>query len=160
MAATGLLALRLAIGAVLAAHGSHVLFGLWSGDDIGPGGLSNAAIRMTNLGFEPGFLVAVLTGVIQLAGGSLVAVGWLTRWAAAAALGRVLIDVWFLYAPAGFFLNWTNHPVEGHGVEYALLLSGGLICLLLVGAGDASFDAWRSRRNGRSSVRGRVSRRP
>jgi len=159
MAATGLLVLRLAIGAVLAAHGSHVLFGLWSGDDIGPGGLSNEAIRMTNLGFEPGFLVAVLTGVIQLAGGLLVAAGWLTRWAAAAALGRVLIDIWFLYLPAGFFLNWTNHPVEGQGVEYALLLSAALACLLLTGAGDFSFDAWRSGRTGRSSVRGRLSRR-
>jgi len=160
MAAFGLLALRLALAAVLFAHGSHALFGLWAGPAVGPGGLSNEAIRLSNLGFEPGFIIAVLTGVIQIAGALLLTVGWLTRWAAAAVLLRVLTDVWAVYLPAGFFLNWTNDPVRGHGIEYGLLMAAALFCLVLTGAGDLSLDGLREQKSGRrKSERERLRRR-
>lgn len=160
MAAAGLLVLRLTLAVVLFAHGAHTLFGVWSGPGVGPGGLSNAAVRLTNLGLEPGFPIAALTGVIQVAGAVLLGLGWLTRWAAAAVLLRVLTDLWVIYRPAGFFLNWTNDPVGGHGVEYGLLVAGALLCLLLSGAGDISIDGRRSRRLGkRASERERLRRR-
>jgi putative oxidoreductase len=160
MPALGLLVLRCALAAILLAHGAHTLFGLWGGPGIGPGGLSNEAIRLTNLGLEPGFLIAVLTGIVQLAGGLLILVGWLTRWAAAAVLLRVLIDLWVVYLPAGFFMNWTNDPVRGHGVEYGLMLAAALLCLALTGAGDISFDGRLGRASGRRlSERERLRRR-
>ena len=159
MAGLGLLVLRLAVATVLVAHGSHTLFGLWGGPGIGPGGLSSEAVRLANLGLEPGFLIALLTGIIHLAGGALVGAGWLTRWAAAAALGRVLIDVWVLHLASGFFLNWTNDPLRGHGIEYGLVLSGALLCLLFTGAGEYSWDGWRARKSGRlASQRERLRR--
>jgi putative oxidoreductase len=160
MAAVGLLVLRLTLAVVLFAHGAHTLFGMWAGPGVGPGGLSNAAVRLTNLGLEPGFPIAALTGFIQVAGALLLGLGWLTRWAAAAVLLRVLIDVWIIYRPAGFFLNWTNDPMRGHGMEYAVLIAAALLCLLLTGAGDISFDSRRARRLGkRASERERLRRR-
>jgi len=160
MAPLGLLALRLGLAVILFAHGAHTLFGLWDGPGVGPGGLSNEAIRLTNQGLEPGFLIAVLTGATQVIGAALLVVGWLTRWAAAAVLLRVLIDVWVVYRPAGFFLNWTNDPVRGHGIEYGLLTAAALVCLLLAGAGDLSIDGLRLRKSGRiKSERERLRRR-
>ncbi len=160
MAAVGLLVLRLALAAVFIAHGGHALFGLWGGPGIGPGGLSNEAIRLTNLGLEPGFLIALLTAIVELAGGLLLVVGWLTRWAAWAVLLRVLIDLWVVYLPAGFFLNWTNDPVRGHGVEYGLVLAAALLSVALVGPGEISLDNWRDRTSGRRvSERERLRRR-
>jgi putative oxidoreductase len=88
----------------------------------------------------------VLAGVIQLAGGLLIAVGWMTRWASAAVGGLLLIQVWTMHLAWGFFLNWTSDPVRGHGVEYALVLCGALLCLALGGAGDLSIDGRRLRR--------------
>jgi putative oxidoreductase len=159
MSALGLLALRLALAAVFVAHGAHTLAGIGGGDAAGPGGLSNEAARLSNLGLEPGFLVALLTGIVHVAGGALLAAGWLTRWAAAAILGRVLIDLWLLHLPWGFFLNWTNHPTHRHGIEYGLLLAGALLCLLLTGAGDLSLDGRRARRSGQlASQRERLRR--
>jgi putative oxidoreductase len=152
MPAVGLLGLRLIVATVLIAHGSHTLFGLWGGPGIGSGGLSSEAVRMANLGLEPGFLIAVLTGLIQLVGGAFLVIGWLTRWAAAAVLARVLIDIWFVYWRSGFFLNWTNEPARGHGIEYGLLLAGAMLCLLLTGAGEYSLDGWRSRESGRLAM--------
>jgi putative oxidoreductase len=160
MSALGLLVLRCALAAVLLAHGAHTMFGLWAGPGIGPGGLSNEAIRLTNQGLEPGFLIAVLTGVVELAAGSLILAGWLTRWAASAALLRVLIDLWVVYLPAGFFINWTNDPMRGHGIEYGLVLAAALLCLALTGAGEISFDGWLGRVSGRRvSDRERLRRR-
>lgn len=152
MPAAGLLGLRLIVAVILVAHGSHTLFGLWGGPGVGPGGLSSESIRMANLGLEPGFFIAVLTGLIQLAGGLLIAVGWLTRWAAAAVLARALIDMWFVHLRSGFFLNWTNEPARGHGIEYGLLLAGAMLCLILAGAGEYSLDGWRARESGRLAM--------
>jgi len=160
MAAVGLLALRLALAVVLVAHGAHRLFGFWAGPGIGPGGLDNAAARFAALGLEGGFVLAVLAGLIQFAGGILVGVGWLTRWAALSVSCYLAIVAGIEYAPWGFFLNWTAEPGRGQGLEYVILLGGGLICLLLSGGGELSIDGWRSRTAAaRAAGRARVSRR-
>lgn len=160
MPALGLLALRVAIAAVLVAHGAHTLFGVWGGPGVGPGGLASEAARLSALGIEPGWFVALLTAVVQLAGGALLAVGWLTRWAAAAVLLRALIDLWLIHLPAGFFLNWTGAPALGHGIEYLIVVAAALLCLLLTGPGDLSFDGSKARRSGRlASERERLRRR-
>jgi putative oxidoreductase len=160
MSALGLLSLRLVVAAVLLAHGAHTLFGFWGGPGVGPGGLSNETIRLANLGLQPGYLIALLTGLVQITGGALLAVGWLTRWASAAVLLRVLIDLWVVHRSAGFFMNWTNDPVRGHGIEYGLVLAGALVCLALAGPGEMSLDGSRRRWSGRqASARERLRRR-
>jgi putative oxidoreductase len=160
MLATGLLVLRLTLAAIFVAHGAHELFGFWGGPGAGPGGLDNAAARLTALGLEGGFALGLLAGVIQLAGGVLLGAGWLTRWASLAVLGYLAIWAAIEHVPWGFFLNWTAEPGRGHGLEYVVALGGGLVCLLLAGAGDLSVDGWRSksaasRAAGRARLRGR-----
>ncbi len=160
MVAPSLAILRVTLALVLVAHGANTLFGAFAGPGIGPGGLSQAAAYFDGIGLEPGFLMALLAGGIQLIGGTLVGVGWLTRWAALGIMGYLGIAVWKDYARWGFFLNWVLDPTRGHGFEYSLVLAGALLCLVFAGGGDWSLDGLRSksaasRAAGRARVRGR-----
>ena len=161
MSAVGLLALRLVLSTVMVAHGTHELFGLWSGPGIGPGGLQFAAARFASMGFEPAVLLAVLAALIQLVAGGLVGLGLLTRSASASLAGYLLIMMWRAYLPWGFFLNWTSDPGRGQGIEYAFVTVGALLCLVLTGAGELSLDGWRARRSDsqvlrRARLRGKI----
>jgi putative oxidoreductase len=160
MAALGVLVLRLTLATVLAAHGAHKLFGAFSGAAVGPGGLASTAEHFQQLGLEPGLILAVLAGVIQFFGGLLIGLGLLTRPAAIAAAGYYTIEIWKDSARWGFFLNWAGDATRGHGFEFALLVIGGLVCLILAGAGEWSVDGRRartaaSRALGRSRLRSR-----
>jgi putative oxidoreductase len=143
MSGLGLLLLRLALGLVCVAHGAHKLFGMFSGGGLGPGGLTNTAAHFERLGLSPGFLLALLAGVTQFAGGLLVGTGLLTRWAAMALAVYFLIGIWAEHAQWGFFLNWARLPDRGLGVEYSLVLLAALGCLMLMGGGEWSLDGRR-----------------
>ncbi len=160
MAALSLLILRTTLALVLVAHGGHVLFGLFAGDNVGPGGLSHTAEYFDSLGLGPGFVMAVVAGGMLFGGGLLVGAGWLTRWAALGLIGYLAITIWKDHARWGLFLNWTLDPTRGHGFEFSLLLVGGLLSLVFVGGGDWSIDGLRakgaaSRAAGRARLRGR-----
>jgi putative oxidoreductase len=148
MSTAGILVLRLTIAIVSIAHGMHVLFGTFGGDGtgVGVGGLDAQAIRFSQMGLTPGFILAVLAGVTQLAAGVLLAVGYLTRWAALALAGYTAILAWRSQVTWGFFLNWVGEPGRGHGVEYSLVLIAACLLVALAGGGDWSFDGRRSRR--------------
>jgi putative oxidoreductase len=161
MAGLGLVVLRLALAVVFVAHGGNQLFGLWSGPGIGPGGLQNTAAQYAAMGLHPEFLLAVLAGVTQLAGGLLIGVGVLTRWASAALVVYLLIGVWKEHLRWGFYLNWLDLPGRGHGIEYSLVLAGALVCLMLGGGGDWSVDGRRAHSRdrlaaGRARLRGKL----
>ncbi len=160
MIASGLLILRLTLAIVLIAHGAHDLFGAFAGPGIGPGGLTNATTYMSSLGLTPAFPLAVLGGVLHLAGGVLLGAGWFTR-PTAVVLGCYLVFLVFRdSARWGFFLNWTLDRTRGHGMEMGVLLIGGLAALSLAGAGDWSVDGLRAntaaaRASGRARLRSR-----
>jgi putative oxidoreductase len=155
----GLLALRLALATVFVMHGAHALFGIAAGPNVGPGGLTATAAAFSKAGIEPGFLMAVTAAVIQLAGGLLIGTGYLTRFAAAAVLGYVMLAGWKTHLMWGFFLNWSPDPTRGHGLEYSIALGGGLLCLVFSGAGDLSVDGMRtSRAESRAAGRARLRR--
>jgi putative oxidoreductase len=159
MTSAGLLVLRLVLAVVLVAHGGHVLFGLGAGGGLGQGGLEVAAARFARAGLEPGFVIAVIAGLVQFAGGVLIGLGLLVRWAAVAVSALLGLIMWRGHAPWGWFLNWTVDPTRGHGMEWSLLLIGALACLALTGPGDWSFDGSRSRQRaaraaGRARLRG------
>lgn len=160
MTAPGLLVLRLVLALVLVAHGAHALFGAFAGPGIGPGGLRETATHFNAIGLNPGPLMALLGGVIQLLAGVLIAAGLLTRWASLAMLGYLGMVVWKEHAPWGFFLNWVGDRTRGNGMEYSIVIAGALVCLLLAGAGDWSIDGRRSdraaaRASGRARLRSR-----
>ena len=156
----GLLVLRLALAAVLVAHGAHVLFGFLPGPGIGSGGLADTAARYAQWHLQPAYVLAIVAGLTQLVGGVLIAVGWFTRWAAAAALIYIGVGIWVEHRKWGMFLNWVMAPGQGHGLEYSILFAGALMCLILAGAGDASIDGRRSlHRASRAAGRERLRRR-
>ena len=152
MTALGMLFLRLSVGAAFIAHGLHKLFGVGGGPGVGPGGLDQTAAHFTTIGLSPGFLLAVLAGVTQLAGGTLVAAGFLTRWAAVSLLIYCAIGFWKEHARWGWFLNWISAPGHGHGVEYVVVLAGALVCLMVIGAGEWSIDGRRAHSAARAAA--------
>lgn len=159
MTAAGLLVLRLVVAVVLLAHGGHQIFGLFAGPAVGPGGLTTTAARFSTLGLEPGYPLAVISGTIQLAAGTLIAVGLLARWAAIASALYLGIVMWKDQWRWGFFANWMVDPGRGHGVEISVVLTGALVCLALAGAGDWSVDGRRARAAAaRASGRARLRR--
>jgi len=161
MAALGLVILRVTIGVAFAAHGANILFGMWAGPGIGAGGLRTTAALYRDLGLPVEFLLAVLSGVVQLVGGLLLGFGMLTRYAVVALIAYLAIGIWKEHWRWGFFLNWINTPSRGHGVEYSVVLVAALVCLLLAGPGSFSIDGGRassraSRAAGRARLRGKL----
>ena len=155
----GLAVLRLTLSVVFVLHGAHILFGLWGGPGVGTGGLAATADAFTKSGFQPGGVMALLAGIIQFGGGLLVGLGFLTRYAAAAVLFYVLLAAWKQQLMWGFYLNWATDVTRGQGVEYSLVLAGGLLCVLLTGGGDLSIDGLRSTRaQSRAAGRARLRR--
>lgn len=157
----GLVALRLALAAVFVAHGANMLFGLWAGPGIGPGGLDLTAQFFAANGLNPAFPLAVLVGILEALGGVLLAVGWFTRFVSPALIVVIGVAIWKLQAVNGFFLNWVGVGDRGQGYEYSVLLIGALLCLTLTGAGDWSIDGQReatraSRQAGRARLRGKL----
>jgi putative oxidoreductase len=148
MPGLGLLLLRLALAAISIAHGTHVLFGMFGGEGtgVGVGGLDTTAARFTQMGLTPGFLIALLAGVTQLAAGVLLGVGYLTRWAALALAAYTAIFAWKSQVAWGFFLNWVGEPGRSHGIEYSLMIVTACLVLTLTGGGDWSLDGRRTRR--------------
>ena len=161
MAGLGLLVLRLTLAAVFVAHGAHTLFGLFSSPGIGPGGISNTAAVFASAGLHPEYLLAVLSGILHLAGGLLLVIGMFTRWATLFLAVDVAVGLWKVHLPFGFFLNYVHAQGRGDGIEYTLILLGALICLFFTGAGGFSFDGRRAtdaavRAAGRARLRGSV----
>jgi len=155
------MALRLVLAVVFIAHGGNILFGLWAGPGIGVGGPETTAQIFAAVGLEPNFPLAVLTGILTMVGGVLLAVGWLTRFAAPVLAVLMLVAIWKVHLQWGFFINWTGAVERGQGIELHVLLIGALICLALTGAGDWSVDASResnaaSRAAGRARLRGKL----
>lgn len=132
--------LRLAVGAVFAAHGAQKLFGIWGG-----GGPSGTASFFDQLGLTPAYPLAIFVGLVELLGGLLLIAGAFTAVACAVLILEMLVAVWKVHLPYGFFLNWTSAPGQGHGYEFNLILIAALVALILTGAGSLSVDEWRLR---------------
>jgi putative oxidoreductase len=132
-------ALRLCVGAVFVAHGAQKLFGVWGGH-----GLDGTTAYFASLGLNPAYPLAALTAVTEFAGGMLLILGWVTRWAALALAIDMGVATCKVHYPNGFFLNWELTPGQGHGIEYNLVLIGALVCLMLTGPGALSLDEWRN----------------
>ena len=147
MNSVGLLVLRLSLAAVSIAHGAHILFGTFGGPGtgVGAGGLTQTASQFAAMSL-PGGAMAILAGVAELLGGTLIGIGFLTRWAGFALAAFTAMLSWKSQWPWGFFLNWVGEPGRGHGIEFSIVLVAGFLCLVLTGAGDYSVDGRKSRR--------------
>ncbi len=134
----GLLVLRVAVGAILVAHGLQKLFGLWNGP-----GIDGFASYLQNgndpsLGFERFTkIISIATGVVELGGGAMLILGLLTPIAAAGAVGVMLSATLFKLTTAG---NGFVFFAQDKGVEFELLLLLASVAIVLTGPGRISLD--------------------
>ncbi|MGW0634994.1 DoxX family protein [Nocardia salmonicida] len=124
----GLLALRLAVGLTVAAHGAQKLFGWFGG-----GGLTGTAAFFTASGYPSGHTMAVVAGLTETFGGLGLALGVLTPLAGAAVLGT-MINAIAVKEGGGFFAP--------KGIEYELLLASVAAGLALTGPGRYAVDGF------------------
>jgi putative oxidoreductase len=107
---------RFVAGFLFACHGAQKLFGVLGGK------------VMTS---QPPYLTA---GIIELAGGILIAVGLLASWAAFVASGLMAFAYFIAHAPQGFW------PILNKG-ELAALYCFAFLYVATRGAGRYSVDA-------------------
>ena len=124
----GALALRVPVGVIFAAHGAQKLFGWFGGY-----GLEGTGQFFGSIGLTPGYLMALLAGLVEFFGGLALVFGVLVRPAAAALAFAMLIAVFAVHWSKGFFAS-------NGGYEYALALLAASVALLLSGAGRFSVD--------------------
>jgi len=158
--AFGLVALRVALAIVFVAHGTNKLFGLWAGPGVGDGGLDVTAQYFAGVGLNPAFLLAVLAGIVETVGGLLIVAGYATKVATSLLIVEMCVAMWKVHWSNGFFLNWAGAVDRGPGLEFSVVVIGGLLCLLLGGPGEWSIDGQKEaaraeRRAGRARLRGR-----
>ena len=123
----GLLALRVAIGGPLIAHGTQKLFGWFDGP-----GLQATAEAFDRIGFRPGAANALAAGLGEAVGGALLIAGLGTPGAGAAVAGTMIVAS-STHAHNGFFL------AKG-GLEFPAVLGAAAAGLVLTGPGLLSLD--------------------
>jgi putative oxidoreductase len=126
------LALRIVLGLIFLAHGAQKLFGAFGGY-----GISGTAQFFEQIGISPGTFWAAVVGLVEFVGGLAVLVGVLTRYAAMLLAINMLAAVLWVHLPNGFFLP--------KGFEYAFVLLGANLTLLIGGAGELSLDRYLER---------------
>jgi putative oxidoreductase len=130
----GVLALRIPVGIIFAAHGAQKLFGWFGGY-----GLEGTGQWMASIGLAPGVLMALLAGSAEFFGGLALVAGLLVRPAAAALAVAMAVAILSVHLSNGLF-------VAKNGYEYALALLAVAVALLVAGAGRGSLDRALSRR--------------
>jgi putative oxidoreductase len=116
--------LRFVAGAMLVPHGCQKLFGMFGG-----GGLAGTAQFMDRVGYHPGTLWAYVVGLNEVIAGALLAIGLLTRPAAAAVTIQMLFVI-----PVTIRRGWFE------GNELAVLWLSVAIFFLIRGGGRYSVD--------------------
>lgn len=137
VADTVLLVARLILAWIFVYHGARRLFGWFDG----PGLHASADYFADVAGLKPGTFFALMGGIIEFFGGIALALGLLTRLAAAG----IVVDM----SMAIVTVTWANGiNATGDKGGYELNLALGALALLLVafGAGRLSLDARLERR--------------
>lgn len=127
-AGLGATTLRVPVGIILAAHGAQKLFGWFGGY-----GLEGTGQWMASVGFEPGYLMALLAGSAEFFGGIALFLGLLTRPAAAVAAFTMAMAL-TVHLGNGLF-------VSNNGYEFALALLAAAVSLVFQGGGAYALDS-------------------
>jgi putative oxidoreductase len=123
------LPIRLALAAVMIAHGSQKVLGAFEGP-----GFKTFTAGNTPFGFmRPAWLWLAAAALSELVGGLLVGAGFLTRVGAFFIACVMLTAIIGVHLPGGFF-------AANRGYEYPLALLAMSLALLISGAGQASVD--------------------
>jgi len=120
---------RATVGLFLMPHGAQKLFGWYGGYGIAGTGEFFA----TQLGMTPGWLWALVAGLIEFFGGLALVLGFLTRPVAAAVVVFMAVAMFWVHIGNGFF-------VTNGGYEYALMWGLIALAILFRGGGERSLD--------------------
>jgi len=132
----GILVLRLTVGIALAAHGSQKVFGWFGG--YGPDGTGQF---MEALGFRPGRRHALAAGYVEIVGGLLLALGFLTPLAAALIASVMVVAAATVHWKNGFFIT-------SGGYEFNLVIGVAALSIAFTGPGALSLDGLAGYANG------------
>jgi putative oxidoreductase len=124
-ASSGLLILRVMVGAVFVVHGGQKLLVT---------GLPRFAEMLTQLGVPMPPVAAVVVALAECVGGVLLILGLFARPAAAVVAIDMVVAVLTVHLRRGFF--------NPGGLEYPLTLLAADLALMLLGAGAYSMDGW------------------
>jgi putative oxidoreductase len=123
-----LLAIRLIVGGVFAAHGAQKLFGWFGGYGIkGTGGF------FEGVGFRPGALFAAAAGAAEFGGGLLIAAGFLGPVGATLMGAAMLVAIVAVHLKGGLFAS-------NNGIEMPLVYALTGFALAFAGPGAFSLD--------------------
>src|SRR5215472_5638484 len=112
--------MRLILGAIMVAHGSHKVFG----------GLHHHAQMVASLGL-PAWL-GYVSSFTEFLGGLMVLAGFFTRGAAFAICINLVVAIWKVH--------WHNGLMGDHGYEFPLAVATLAFVLIFFGAGPISLD--------------------
>jgi putative oxidoreductase len=118
-----LLAMRLALGAIMVAHGSHKVFG----------GLHHHAQMVASLGL-PAWL-AYVSAFAEFFGGLMILVGFFTRAAALVVFLNLFVAIWKVHLHNGLM----GSP-ERPGYEFPLAAAALAFALIFFGGGAIALD--------------------
>ncbi|OUL59815.1 DoxX family protein [Pseudoalteromonas ulvae] len=121
--------LRLVAGIIFSAHGAQKLFAWFGGY-----GLDGTGQWMESIGLAPGFLMALLAGSAEFFGGILLLLGLLTRPAALALAGTMVVAILTAHIGNGLFMS-------NNGYEFGLALLAMSVALVIQGGGRFSLDS-------------------
>ena len=127
------LIIRVMLGIVMFPHGAQKLFGLFGGY-----GFSGSMGFFTDKMHIPAFF-AFLAIMAEGLGSMGLIIGFLTRVAAFGILCNMIVAIWMVHWPNGFFMNWFGTQ-KGEGFEYHLLAIAICLSLLISGGGKWSVD--------------------
>jgi putative oxidoreductase len=126
----GILILRVVIGLLMVGHGAQKAFGWFGGY-----GLQKTGEFFTQIGFRPGRAFAAAASIGEIAGGLLIALGFLGPIGPALIISVMIVAAVTVHWGQGLFAS-TN------GIELPLLYAAAAFGLGLIGPGPYSLDAW------------------
>ncbi len=129
----GPLPLRLAIAAPLIAHGYQKLF---------VKDIQSFVESVKSFDLPYGEILAYVAAWGELAGGVLLALGFVTRLAALINAGTMFVAIWKVHLAGVDIIEGLQTRLTGdHAYEFPLLILGGCLCLVFTGAGALSIDS-------------------
>uniref|UniRef100_C6DZN5 DoxX family protein n=1 Tax=Geobacter sp. (strain M21) TaxID=443144 RepID=C6DZN5_GEOSM len=125
--------IRVFLGLVFFPHGAQKMLG-WFG---GPG--FSGTMQMFTQNMKVPAVFAFLAICAEFLGSLGLVTGLCTRIAAFGILANMIVAIFMVHLPNGFFMNWTGKQA-GEGFEYHLLVLGMALALIVGGGGKASLD--------------------
>jgi putative oxidoreductase len=120
--------LRIAVGAMIIAHGYNHLYG--------GGKLEGTARWFESMGLRPGKVHALVASITEIVAGALLIVGLLTPFAAGGVIGIAVVAWVTAHRTNGFFIF-----KPGQGWEYVMILTVVGLVVATLGPGEWSLDA-------------------